>query len=184
MVGQGMGHYASPDLLQVNHGTSVQAFLNYQTNIQHDLAASSTASIKGAFGYPLLPQLGVSKLSRDGRVSGTFNPECFIKKLRCLACKVINDVQIKPKPKPLPSPPPPPPPPPPTKVVVKLPVCVFPPSAWPVCCCQPCPCYEPRRGCRRRCSCGCVCYGRHCYEGDGYKIALEQDPSYSRSIIM
>ncbi|THU74193.1 hypothetical protein C4D60_Mb04t30780 [Musa balbisiana] len=91
-------------------------------------------------------------------VSGPFNPECFIEKLRCLACKVIKDVQIKPPPKPPATlPPPPPPPPPPPEVVVKLPVCVFPPSAWPVCCYQPCPCYEPRHGCRRCCTCGWVC---------------------------
>ncbi|URD96747.1 hypothetical protein MUK42_35975, partial [Musa troglodytarum] len=39
-------------------------------------------------------------------VSGPFDPECFIRKLLCLACKVIQDVQIKP---------PPPPPKPPQK---------------------------------------------------------------------
>ncbi|CAL9077204.1 unnamed protein product, partial [Musa acuminata var. zebrina] len=111
-------------------------------------------------------------------VSGHFNPECFIRKLRCLACKVIEDVQIKPR-KPPPSPPPedgkptPDKPQPPPEVVVKLHVCVFPPSAWPVGCCQPYPCYEPRRGCRRCCSCGLLSDGRHCYEGDGYKIVLE-----------
>ncbi|CAL9077205.1 unnamed protein product, partial [Musa acuminata var. zebrina] len=94
-------------------------------------------------------------------VSGPFNPDCFIKKLRCLACKVIICVQIKPKP-----PPPNPPtdgkqkpnkPPPPPEVVVKLPVCVFPPPAWPVCCYQPCPCFEPSNGCRRCCTCGWIC---------------------------
>ncbi|XP_064962102.1 protein PYRICULARIA ORYZAE RESISTANCE 21-like isoform X2 [Musa acuminata AAA Group] len=59
-------------------------------------------------------------------VSGPFNPDCFIKKLRCLACKVIICVQIKPKPKPD-KPPPPPPPPPKVEVEVNLDVCVFPP---------------------------------------------------------
>ncbi|XP_072952265.1 uncharacterized protein [Typha angustifolia] len=51
-------------------------------------------------------------------VSGPFNPECLIKKLRCkdCDCKVIKDIQIKPPPKPTGPPPPPPkpdPPPPP-----------------------------------------------------------------------
>ncbi|XP_074586144.1 uncharacterized protein LOC141841847 isoform X1 [Curcuma longa] len=38
-------------------------------------------------------------------VSGAFNPDCFIKKLCCMAYKVIKDVEIK-----KPDPPPPPPP--------------------------------------------------------------------------
>ncbi|CAL9164681.1 unnamed protein product, partial [Musa hybrid cultivar] len=77
-------------------------------------------------------------------VSGPFNPDCFIKKLRCLACKVIICVQIKPKP----VKPPPPPPPPKVEVEVNLDVCVFPPPGWPNCCacdgpppsasCRPC----------------------------------------------
>ncbi|KAJ8479852.1 hypothetical protein OPV22_023579 [Ensete ventricosum] len=196
-------------------------------------------------------------------VSGPFNPECFIKKLRCLACKVIKDVQIKPKPQPpppkpeppppKPEPPPPPkpekPPPPKPEAVVKPPVCAFPPPGWPNCCYRPCPCFEPRDGCRRCCSCGWVCdvpsppppkprpvplpeavvkppvcafpppgwpnccyrpcpcfeprdgcrrccscgllsggpppsaAGRPCYEVDGYKIVVEQEPCYSCSIM-
>ncbi|CAL9088619.1 unnamed protein product, partial [Musa textilis] len=158
-------------------------------------------------------------------VSGPFNPECFIRKLRCLACKVIKDIQIKPKPAPS-TPPksvkpssPKPKKPPPLEVVVKGPVCVFPPSAWPSppltkpkpvpsppltkppvcvfpppgwpnCCYQPCPCYEPRNGCRRCCSCGWVCDGpppsaacRPCNQVDGCKIVLEQEPCQSCSIM-
>ncbi|CAL9088629.1 unnamed protein product [Musa textilis] len=91
-------------------------------------------------------------------VSGPFDPECFIRKLLCLACKVIQDVQIKPPPPPPkppqkpPSPPPPPPPPP------QPPVCPFPPPWWPVCCKQPCPCFDPNKGCRRCCTCGWICF--------------------------
>ncbi|THU75021.1 hypothetical protein C4D60_Mb04t39530 [Musa balbisiana] len=128
-------------------------------------------------------------------VSGPFNPDCFIKKLCCLASKVIKDIQIKPDdpppepepappppepapppleppPPPAPEPPPPPapePPPPPAPepppppkpdptpppdVVVKAPMWAFPTPMWPVCCYQPCPCYEPRYGSCRCCSCG------------------------------
>ncbi|WOK99690.1 hypothetical protein Cni_G08402 [Canna indica] len=56
-------------------------------------------------------------------VSGPFNPDCFIKKICCLACKVIKDIHVKkpdpppppppaPEPKPEPAPPPPEPAPP------------------------------------------------------------------------
>ncbi|XP_065003006.1 protein PYRICULARIA ORYZAE RESISTANCE 21-like [Musa acuminata AAA Group] len=117
-------------------------------------------------------------------VSGPFNPQCFIEKLRCLACKVIKDVQIKPPPPPptTPKPPQPPPPPPPEQkppvcvcrppvcvcpppvCVCRPPVCVCPPPVcvcrppvWPACCKQPCPCFEPRQGCRRCCTCGWIC---------------------------
>ncbi|CAL9077206.1 unnamed protein product [Musa acuminata var. zebrina] len=96
-------------------------------------------------------------------VSGPFNPDCFIKKLRCLACKVIICVQIKPKPKPIVPPPPPP------KVDVNLDVCVFPSPWWPnywVCDGPP-----PSAGCRP------------CREVDGYKIIVEQEPCQSCSIM-
>ncbi|CAL9164680.1 unnamed protein product [Musa hybrid cultivar] len=99
-------------------------------------------------------------------VSGPFNPDCFIKELLCLACKVIKGVHIK-----EPAKPPPPPPPPPPVCVCPPPVCVCPPPVcvcpphvcvcrppvWPVCCKQPCPCFDPRQGCRRCCTCGWIC---------------------------
>ncbi|CAL9088625.1 unnamed protein product [Musa textilis] len=94
-------------------------------------------------------------------VSGPFDPECFIRKLLCLACSVINGVHIKPPPSPPPPPhhPPPPPhhPPPPP---VWWPVCCKQPPLCdlpPVCCKQPCPCFEPNQGCRRCCTCGWIC---------------------------
>ncbi|RWW68466.1 hypothetical protein BHE74_00024013 [Ensete ventricosum] len=79
--------------------------------------------------------------------------------------------------------------------MVKLPIWAFPTPVWPVCCYQPCPCYEPRHGCCRCCSCGQVSdgapppaavppppamyYGRPpCYEADGYKIVCEEEPYY------
>ncbi|CAL9155889.1 unnamed protein product, partial [Musa hybrid cultivar] len=96
-------------------------------------------------------------------VSGPFNPQCFIEKLRCLACKVIKDVQIIPPPPPTPPKPPPSSPEekPPVCAVVRPPMCGFPPTGWPVCCKQPCgcPCFDPRQGCRRCCTCGWVCDG-------------------------
>ncbi|CAL9758617.1 unnamed protein product [Musa acuminata subsp. burmannicoides] len=177
-------------------------------------------------------------------VSGPFNPDCFIKKLCCLASKVIKDIQIKPDnppPEPEPAPPPPepapptpepppppgpepppppgpepppppapepppppapePPPPPPPKpdptpppdVVVKAPMWAFRTPVWPVCCHQPCPCYEPRYGSCRCCSCGLMTDeppppamyygGPPCYEVQGYKIVCEEEPPYGCSII-
>ncbi|CAL9078141.1 unnamed protein product [Musa acuminata var. zebrina] len=175
-------------------------------------------------------------------VSGPFNPDCFIKKLCCLASKVIKDIQIKPDnppPEPEPAPPPPepapptpepppppgpepppppgpeppplatpepppppapePPPPPkpdptpPPDVVVKAPMWAFRTPVWPVCCYQPCPCYEPRYGSCRCCSCGLVTDeppppamyygGPPCYEVQGYKIVCEEEPPYGCSIM-
>ncbi|XP_065037171.1 protein PYRICULARIA ORYZAE RESISTANCE 21-like isoform X2 [Musa acuminata AAA Group] len=101
-------------------------------------------------------------------VSGPFNPDCFIKKIRCLACKVIICVQIKQKQKPV-TPPPPPPPPPPPKVDVNLGVCVYP--GWPNCwvydgVCDGLPPPAFCRPCR-----------------DGYNIIVEQEPCQSCSIM-
>ncbi|KAG6489575.1 protein PYRICULARIA ORYZAE RESISTANCE 21-like [Zingiber officinale] len=182
-------------------------------------------------------------------VSGAFNPDCFIKKLCCMAHKVIKDIQIKkpdpppppPPPEPKPAPPPPeptpppapdpppppapeppppapePPPPPapepppkpkpkpkpepapPPEVLLKFPMWAFPTPVWP-CCYQPCPCYEPRHGCCRCCSCGHVSDGQPppaavpppqpvyyggfpCFEEQGYKIVCEDEPSYGCSVM-
>ncbi|XP_042412192.1 sulfated surface glycoprotein 185-like [Zingiber officinale] len=187
-------------------------------------------------------------------VSGAFNPDCFIKKLCCMARKVIKDIQIKkpdpppppPPPEPKPAPPPPeptppppapvppppapdpppppapepppppapePPPPPapepppkpkpkpapPPEVLLKFPMWAFPTPVWP-CCYQPCPCYEPRHGRCRCCSCGHVSdgppppaavpppqpvyYGGFpCFEEQGYKIVCEDEPSYGCSVM-
>ncbi|XP_074586152.1 uncharacterized protein LOC141841847 isoform X2 [Curcuma longa] len=125
-------------------------------------------------------------------VSGAFNPDCFIKKLCCMAYKVIKDVEIK-----KPDPPPPPPPQVPPEVIVKFPMWAFPAPMWP-CCCQPCPCYEPHQGCCRCCSCGHVSSApqppkpvvdpppsQPAYYGGYpcYKIVCEDEPSYGCSIM-
>ncbi|URE17311.1 hypothetical protein MUK42_11003 [Musa troglodytarum] len=105
-----------------------------------------------------IPSIVYDKEKNTVTVSGPFNPECFVEKLRCLACKVIIDIQIIPVIVPVAAPP--------TntqqtttttktEVAMSLIMCAYPPPGWPAGCDQPCSCYRPWqwRQCCRCCSC-------------------------------